>query len=146
VGHCWLRDKIKPNPENVKIIRIHEKASKGEDIFISAEDKTNDVLLGYLRLRIPSKEAHRPEISLQPSSIIRELHVYGPLVPVGKHAKKAWQHKGYGSALLSEAERISKEDYDLEKILVISALGTKQYYKRFGYSHDGPYMSKRLRS
>ena len=144
VGHRWLRDKIKPNPENVKITRIDEEASKGEEIFISAEDPTNDVLLGYLRLRIPSKEAHRPEISLQPCSIIRELHVYGPLVPVGKHTKKAFQHKGYGSYLLSEAERISKEDYELKKILVTSALGTKQYYKRFGYSYDGPYMSKRL--
>jgi elongator complex protein 3 len=144
VGHRWLRDKIKPNPENIKITRIHEKASKGEEIFISAEDQANDVLLGYLRLRIPSKVAHRPEISVEPCSIIRELHVYGPLVPVGKHTKKAWQHKGYGSTLLSEAERISKEDYDLKKILVTSALGTMPYYKRFGYDYDGPYMSKRL--
>jgi elongator complex protein 3 len=144
VGHRWLKDKIKPNPENVKLTRIHEEASEGEEIFIAAEDQMNDVLLGYLRLRIPSKEAHRPEISHQPCSIVRELHVYGPLVPVGRHVKRAWQHKGYGNTLLSEAERISKEDYDLEKILVTSALGTKQYYKRFGYSYDGPYMSKRL--
>jgi elongator complex protein 3 len=146
VGHRWLRDKIKPNLENIKITRTHEKASKGEEIFISAEDQTNDILLGYLRLRIPSKEAHRPEISIEPCSIIRELHVYGPLVPVGKHTKKAWQHKGYGSTLLSEAECISREDYDLGKILVTSALGTKQYYKRFGYNYDGPYMSKHLRN
>jgi elongator complex protein 3 len=144
VGHRWLRDRIKPNLQNVKISTMHEKASNSEEIFISAEDQMNDVLLGYLRLRIPSKEAHRPEISLEPCSIVRELHVYGPLVPVGKHTKKAWQHKGYGSILLSEAERISKDDYKLEKILVTSALGTKQYYKRFGYSYDGPYMSKHL--
>jgi elongator complex protein 3 len=65
-------------------------------------------------------------------------------VPVGKHLAKAWQHKGYGGILLGEAERIAKEEYSLEKILVISALGTKQYYKRFGYNCDGPYMSKML--
>jgi elongator complex protein 3 len=146
VGHRWLRDRIKPNLQNVKISTMHEKASNSEEIFISAEDQTNDVLLGYLRLRIPSKEAHRPEISLEPCSIVRELHVYGPLVPVGKHTKKAWQHKGYGSILLSEAERISKDDYKLEKILVTSALGTRHYYKRFGYSYDGPYMSKHLQN
>jgi elongator complex protein 3 len=46
--------------------------------------------------------------------------------------------------LLSEAERITSEDYGLEKILVISALGTKQYYKRFGYDYDGVYVSKML--
>jgi elongator complex protein 3 len=75
---------------------------------------------------------------------VRELHVYGPLVPVGKHYARAWQHKGLGGVLLSEAERISKEDYNLKKILVISALGTKQYYMRFGYRYDGVYMSKMM--
>ena len=46
--------------------------------------------------------------------------------------------------MLAEAERITREDYNLKKILVISALGTKQYYKRFGYRYDGVYMSKVL--
>jgi len=55
---------------------------------------------------------------------------------------KAWQHKGYGGLLLSEAERISREDYDRRKVVVTSALGTKQYYRRLGYEDDGPYVSK----
>ena len=139
-----LIDKVKPNPERVKILTTKYKASEGEEIFISAEDTENDVLIGYLRLRIPSEKAHRPEVKGQPCSIVRELHVYGLLVPVGKHLTNAWQHKGYGSILLSEAERVSREDYNLKKILVISALGTKQYYMRFGYNYDGPYMSKKL--
>jgi elongator complex protein 3 len=46
--------------------------------------------------------------------------------------------------LLGEVERITREEYGLKKILVISALGTKQYYKRFGYEYDGPYVSKKL--
>ena len=70
--------------------------------------------------------------------------MYGPLVPVGKHLGKAWQHKGYGAVLLKKAEQVTKEDYSLKKILVISALGTKQYYMRFGYKYDGVYMSKML--
>ncbi|MCD6431944.1 tRNA uridine(34) 5-carboxymethylaminomethyl modification radical SAM/GNAT enzyme Elp3 [Candidatus Bathyarchaeota archaeon] len=144
VGHRMLIDKVKPNPERVKILTTKYKASEGEEIFISAEDTENDVLIGYLRLRIPSEKAHRPEVKGQPCSIVRELHVYGLLVPVGKHLTNAWQHKGYGSILLSEAERVSREDYNLKKILVISALGTKQYYMRFGYNYDGPYMSKKL--
>jgi len=81
---------------------------------------------------------------VKPCSIVRELHVYGPLVPVGKHLAKAWQHKGYGGVLLAEAERITMEDYGLGKVLVISALGTKEYYMRFGYRYDGVYMSKML--
>jgi elongator complex protein 3 len=146
VGHRWLTDKIKPNPDNIKVLTIKEKASDGEEVFLSAEDSENDVLVGYLRLRIPSEKAHRPEINSQPCAIVRELHVYGPLVPVGKHIVKAWQHKGYGSILLSEAERVAKEEYDRRKIVVTSALGTKQYYKRFGYHHDGHYMSKTLQN
>jgi elongator complex protein 3 len=145
VGHRWLRDKVKSDPENVQIFSTREKASEGVDVFISAEDAVNDVLVGYLRLRIPSENSHRSEIVIEPSSIVRELHVYGSLVPVGKHVAKAWQHKGYGAVLLSEAEQISKEEYDRRKIVVISALGTKRYYMRFGYRYDGSYMSKMLK-
>jgi len=137
-------DNVVPNLEKVKILSTRYEASEGEEIFISAEDPESNVLIGYLRLRVPSAKAHRPEIRAVPSAIVRELHVYGPLVPVGKHLARAWQHKGYGSILLSEAERVAREDYDLKKLLVISALGTKQYYMRFGYERDGVYVSKKL--
>lgn len=144
VGHRLLRDGVRPNADYIQIKTTKEKASEGEEIFVSAEDPVNDVLVGYLRLRVPSDKAHRPEIRRERPSIVRELHVYGQLVPVGEHLAKAWQHKGYGAVLLAEAERISREDYDCTKILVTSALGTKQYYMRFGYNYDGPYVSKRL--
>jgi len=144
VGHRILKDKVKPNPQKIEILTTRYKASEGEEIFISAEDVENDILIGYLRLRSPSEKAHRPEIKIEPCTIIRELHVYGPLVPVGKHLAEAWQHKGYGEILLAEAERITREEYGYKKILVISALGTKQYYMRFGYNYDGVYMSKTL--
>jgi elongator complex protein 3 len=144
VGHRWLKDKVKLDPNSIDIRAVREEASEGDEVFISAEDPVNDVLVGYLRLRIPSDQGHRPEILPKTTSIVRELRVCGPLVPVGRHLANAWQHKGYGSILLSEAERISLEDYDRRKIVVTSALGTKQYYKRFGYDYDGPYVSKLL--
>ncbi len=144
VGHRWLNDKVKPDPDKIEIRTVTEEASEGEELFVSAEDPVNDVLVGYLRLRIPSKMTFRPEILPETTAIVRELRVYGPLVPVGRHHAKAWQHKGYGSDLLSEAERIALEEYDRTKIVVTSALGTKQYYKRFGYDYDGPYVSKNL--
>ncbi len=142
VGHRWLKDHIKPALNKTEIQTTTYKASQGTEIFISAEDMSNDILIGYLRLRIPSAKAHRPEITTEPCSIIRELHVYGPVVPVGRHEAKAWQHKGTGQQLLTQAEHITHDEYDRNKIIVTSALGTKQYYKRFGYHHDGPYMSK----
>jgi elongator complex protein 3 len=142
VGHRLEADHVKPDPAKVQILTQRYEASEGTELFISAEDTQNDVLLGYLRMRIPSQKAHRQEITAVPSAIVRELHVYGPLVPVGKHLSGAWQHKGYGKALLREAERIAKEEHGLKKILVISALGTKRYYMQSGYSHDTSYMSK----
>ena len=139
-----LVDVVKPDLGKVQVLTTRYAASEGREVFISAEDTDNGVLVGYLRLRVPSAKAHRPEIKAVPSAIVRELHVYGPLVPVGKHLARAWQHKGYGAVLLSEAERVAREDYGLKKLLVISALGTKQYYARFGYGRDGVYVSKML--
>ncbi|MCW4033779.1 MAG: tRNA uridine(34) 5-carboxymethylaminomethyl modification radical SAM/GNAT enzyme Elp3 [Candidatus Bathyarchaeota archaeon] len=144
VGHRWLKDKIKPDADQIVVQTITEEASQGQELFISAEDPVNDVLVGYVRLRIPSEQAYRPEIVSDKTAIVRELRVYGPLVPVGKHKVEAWQHKGYGAVLLSEAERAAKEEFDRTKMVVTSALGTKQYYKRFGYGYDGPYVSKGL--
>jgi elongator complex protein 3 len=135
---------VKPDLEKVQILTQRYEASEGTELFISAEDPQNNVLLGYLRMRVPSPKAHRLEITASPSAIVRELHVYGQLVPVGKHSETAWQHKGYGAELLKEAERLAKVEFGLKKLLVISALGTRRYYKRFGYERDGVYVSKRL--
>lgn len=142
VGHRSLMEVVEQNPDDIRLMKRVYEASEGTELLISFEDIKQGILIGYLRLRIPSEKAHRSE--LVSSAIIRELHVYGPLVPVGKHMLKAWQHKGYGEALLVEAERISREEYDKRKIVVISALGTKAYYKRFGYDYDGVYMSHML--
>ncbi len=46
--------------------------------------------------------------------------------------------------LMEEAERIAREEHGSEKILVISGVGTRHYYRKMGYELDGPYMSKSL--
>ena len=146
VGHRLAVDHLKPDLEKVKILTQRYAASEGQEVFISTEDPENNILLGYLRLRVPSAKAHRPEITAVPSAIVRELHVYGQLVPVGTHSATAWQHKGYGKDLLAEAERLARDEFGLEKLLVISALGTRRYYMRLGYERDGVYVSKRLKA
>jgi len=134
---------VRPELENINVWVQSYEASEGKEFFISAEDKMNDVLVGYLRLRFPSEKAHRPEISEENVSLIRELRVCGDLVPVGRHSEEAFQHRGWGRKLIEEAERISREN-GFEKILVTSALGTKEYYKRLGFTYDGVYMGKKL--
>ncbi|UCD96985.1 MAG: tRNA uridine(34) 5-carboxymethylaminomethyl modification radical SAM/GNAT enzyme Elp3, partial [Candidatus Bathyarchaeota archaeon] len=144
VGQKLRKEGFEINQQKVTIAHTLEEASGGIDVFISAEEHDNDTLVGCLRLRIPSAKSHRPEVQAKPTAIVRELRVYGVLVPVGIHLQKGWQHKGYGAQLLSEAERIAYEEYDRKKLLVLSALGTKQYYKQLGYGSEGPYMSKML--
>ena len=142
VGHRTQATNLRPDPDKVKILTMSYSASEGTELFISAEEPKDDLLIGYLRLRIPSEKASRPEIQASSCSVVRELRVCGSLVPVGMHVAHAWQHRGFGEALLAEAERITQERYNLKKIVVISALGTKQYYRRLGYDYDGVYMSK----
>src|SRR6266567_2850915 len=144
VGQHLMRDSRSPAADDVSLQRITYEASHGTEVFLSFEDPNRDILIGYVRLRIPSEEAHRPEIKEQGAAIIRELHVFGQTVPVGTRLESAFQHKGYGSRLIAEAERIALDEYDRTKMVVISALGTKNYYSRFDYKHDGPYVSKRL--
>ena len=63
---------------------------------------------------------------------------------LGERGENEIQHSGLGKRLLKEAERISREEFDSARLLVISAVGTRGYYKRLGYSLDGPYMAKSL--
>ncbi len=142
VGHVYMKYGIKPDVANVKLLRTDYEASMGYEIFLSFEDVKNDILIALLRLRIPSEKAHRPEV--KNAAVVRELHVYGPMVPVGFKREDGWQHKNYGRSLLREAERIAVEEFDKRKLLVISGLGVKRYYKRLGYIDDGPYVSKTL--
>ena len=119
-------------------------ASQGIEHFISYETTDSKTLFGFLRLREPSTLAYRPEIIGEPTTLIRELHVYGRLVSLGKTPKEAeWQHRGIGEKLIGMAEEISIER-GFHKILVTSGLGVKDYYKKFGLTPEGPYMGKRL--
>jgi elongator complex protein 3 len=121
------------------------EASEGDELFISIQDLTSDVLIGYLRLRIPSEKGHRSEIMTGKTALVREIHIYGPQVPVGKHLLTAWQHKGYGTQLIQTAENVVNNEYDLNRLNIISALGTRNYFRSLGYHRNGPYMTKSLK-
>ncbi len=159
--------------DELKLFRIDYFSSEGKEIFLSFETKDNSILFGFLRLRIMSNpqrnelndgETINSTTKKILSAVVRELHVYGPLVKIelnsiknnnqkekdikiGNNSKKngfIYQHKGIGQKLLKEAERISKQEYSLKKLSVISAIGTREYYKKFGYVINGPYVTKTL--
>ena len=141
VGLRYLKTGMQPDPESFKIVVDEYEASNGKEIFVSAVEEQSDTIAGYVRLRIPSREAHRPEIRDGDTAIVRELRVCGPMTPIGLESKDAYQHKGLGSNLLFEAENRARA-YGRNKILVTSAIGTREYYKALGYERNGPYMAK----
>jgi elongator complex protein 3 len=113
-------------------------ASDGTEYFIQAVNKQN-VLFGLCRLRIPFK----PFINeLKGSAIVRELHVYGKSIAIGKEGN-AIQHKGLGKMLLKRAEEIALEE-GKKKIAVISGVGVREYYRKLGYKLKGFYMVNNL--
>ena len=113
-------------------------ASNGKEFFISME--ADDKILGFCRLRLPPRSLH-PSITLK-SGLIRELHVYGTAVAIGE-ASENTQHTGVGKKLMAEAERIAS-DNGKDKVVVISGVGAREYYKKLGYAKEDCYMVKRL--
>lgn len=92
-----------------------------------------DKLVGFLRLSFPSKPAILEE--LENSAVIREVHVYGPSLRVGLWSDKKAQHLGVGSALIERAIDLSRQA-KFSNLAVISAVGTRQYYRSRGF-RDG---------
>jgi elongator complex protein 3 len=131
IGHTYIR--TKKLPEKIEIKTLEYEASEGKEIFISAEDVKNNILIGFARLRFPNNSN---------LALLRELHVYGEQTPIGE--KGNIQHKGYGSKLMEKAEQISKSN-NKSKISVIAGVGVRQYYiKKLDYKQDGYYVSKEL--
>lgn len=77
-------------------------------------------------------------------SMIRELHIYGTAVPLKVCDSEKFQHQGFGSLLVKEAEKIAREEHFSKKLAVISGVGVRSYYGSLGYKIDGDYMSKIL--
>jgi len=141
-GHVLRKNKnIKVGKIKIKV--LYYNASDGNEFFISCEDPKNDILFGYCRLRFPNKLL-RKEIT-EDSALIRELHIYSPLISIGKKSKHSYQHRGLGKKLLEKAEEIAKTYYK-KKIVIISGIGARRYFSKMNYRKQGPYMVKLLKN
>jgi elongator complex protein 3 len=118
-------------------------ASGGTEVFATYEYERTGKLAGFVRMRSPSEKAHRRELGGK-ACIVRELKVYGRVVSVGSRDDQAFQHRGLGRSLLEAMEKEARERFDSHTLLVMSAVGTRNYYRKFGYERSGPYMAKSL--
>lgn len=128
--------------DDFKLFSESYTACGGEETFISIEDKNEESIAGFLRFRLPSENIFRPEITNK-TALIRELHVYGNMIQIGNKNPSIGQHTGFGEKLLKEAENLAI-DNDKDEIAIISGIGSRNYYRKFGYERKGPYMAKKL--
>ena len=118
---------------------IEYDASHGKEFFIEAH--IGESIVGFARIRFPFKPT-RKEIDTD-TALLRELHVYGTATALGEQGNI--QHKGVGKELMKLAEKIAK-DNGKKKLLVISGIGVKEYYRKLEYEDDGVYVSKYLQN
>ena len=136
VGINEIKNKIRPS--QVELVRRDYTANGGWETFLAYEDPKQDILIALLRLRKRSDtHTFRPELKSQATSLVRELHVYGSAVPVHARDPRKFQHQGYGTLLMEEAERIARNEHGSRKISVISGIGVRSYYAKLGYTLDG---------
>jgi elongator complex protein 3 len=133
-----LRRRAFRDPE-VRFDRQAYEASGGREEFLSlAVDE--DTLVGYARLRGCGGRA-----------VLRELKVFGTVVPLDGEPSAEWQHRGFGARLLEECERIAGDEWGLSKFLVTSGIGVREYYRRHGartgraVHMEGPHVAIPLR-
>ena len=124
---------IPPRPDALELLRTDYESSGGVEVFLSIEDPGLDVLVAYARLRVGEAVA-----------TVRELKVFGRIVPIHESARERWQHRGFGRRLMAECERIARDEFDAPGMRVTSGVGVRGYYRALGYDLQRPYMVRPL--
>jgi ELP3 family radical SAM enzyme/protein acetyltransferase len=142
-----VKDK-KTNIEEAQLVVRTYDASGGKEFFMSYESPDQKILYGFLRLRLSNHTGANIFPELEKTALIRELHVYGKVIPVyskDMKDKKSVQHGGFGTKLLLEAQKIAKEN-GFMRIAVISGVGVRNYYRKLGFVDEEYFLIKNLDS
>ncbi|KAJ1480544.1 hypothetical protein T484DRAFT_1657170 [Baffinella frigidus] len=153
----WFKGQIQEvknaavDPRGAELVSRAHRASGGREIFLSFETTDRMTLLGFLRLRFNEDPDVNVFPELKGAALVRELHVYGTIVPTYDDTEKEGggapqqQHAGLGKRLLRWGEKLAWEA-GFRKVAIISGVGVRKYYARFGYSLQGAgqYMIKTL--
>ncbi len=102
-------------------------------------------IAGFLRLSLPRPDAVAAREGLPiktGQAMIREVHVYGAAAKLHATSKGA-QHIGLGRKLVETACDMAKEA-GYESANVISAVGTREYYRNLGFNDAGLYQNRPL--
>jgi elongator complex protein 3 len=132
------------HPEALTLDEIAYETSIGREVFLQFIDGERRIA-GFLRLALPSSPPpDNLADDLMDAAIIREVHVYGQAVEIGERESGRAQHNGLGARLIERAAAIAREA-GYARLAVISAVGTRAYYRRRGFADGRLYQARALR-
>jgi elongator complex protein 3 len=120
------------DPRAVELRCEEYETAGGRECFLEAL-APGDRLAGFVRLQLPARPAFLAELGS--AAVIREVHVYGRALAIGGREPGRAQHRGLGRRLVERARRIAAQR-GVDRLAVISAVGTRSYYRRLGFQ-DG---------
>lgn len=113
----------------LELVETGYSTESGREVFLELVT-ASDRIVGFLRLSLPAKPSFIEELGA--SALIRELHVYGGSVQIGAASGGRAQHRGLGAGLLQAAESTAAKA-GFGQLSVISAIGTRGYYRQQGF-------------
>lgn len=128
------------SPEDLHMDEVWYSSSIGKEVFIQFITQERRIA-GFLRLALPDMGIEPLTEELRDAAMIREIHVYGQSLGIGENKDGRAQHTGLGKRLIERAVTLA-QDHAYQHLAVISAIGTREYYRQRGFA-DGIYYQVR---
>lgn len=131
--------------DELSLSEIAYETTNTHEVFLQWVTPDNRIA-GFLRLSMPNADYIDAHVTALPidagEAMIREVHVYGRVAGLHQGGENA-QHRGLGRMLIERACDIAREN-GYTAINVISAIGTRGYYRKQGFTDNGLYQQRIL--
>lgn len=126
--------------DDLMLDEVYYESSSSQEIFLQYITRNREIA-GFLRLSLPTLPPITPE--LENAAMIREVHVYGQSLQLGENETGRAQHAGLGKNLIEHTVTIARE-HGYQQLAVISAIGTREYYRKRGFIDGALYQIRPL--
>ena len=131
--------------DELSLSEVAYETTNTHEVFLQWVTPDNRIA-GFLRLSMPNADyanAHATDLPINAGeAMIREVHVYGRVAGLHQGGENA-QHRGLGRMLIEQACDIAREN-GYTAINVISAIGTRGYYRKQGFADNRLYQQRSL--
>lgn len=128
--------------DDLRLDSVGYASSMGDEIFLQYITEERDIV-GFLRLSLPHADEQPLLDELAGCAMIREVHVYGLSIGIGDSMEGRAQHLGLGTKLIEQAVEIARSK-GYAKLAVISAIGTREYYDKRGFTDGKLYQIRNI--